>query len=145
MTHLKVKLSIAGLILAAAVGYLAYAGMQKGWVYTLSVEQYLASPDKHQQRVRLCGTVAPEALEIRKAQLTASFFVKGQQKQIPVLYKGVVPDMFQAGAEVVVEGKQDATGVFQADTLLTKCASKYEERPKDHPQVGPATAKGGAS
>jgi len=48
----------------------------------------------------------------------------------------VVPDMFKSGAEIVVEGKQDAAGVFQADVLMTKCASKYEDMPKDHPQVG---------
>ena len=51
-------------------------------------------------------------------------------------------ELFQAGAEVIVEGQQDAAGVFQADTLLTKCASKYEEMPKDHPKVGQNAATG---
>ena len=142
MTHLKMKLAVAGLIFAGAVGYLAYAGMQKGWVYTLGVEQYLASPEKHQQRVRLCGTVGAEGVVVQKAQLAARFFLKGEHQQIAVAYKGVVPDMFQAGAEVIVEGQQDAAGVFQADTLLTKCASKYEEMPKDHPKVGQNAATG---
>jgi cytochrome c-type biogenesis protein CcmE len=135
MTHIKAKLTVAGLILIGAVGYLAYAGMQKGWVYTLGVEQYLASPEKQHQRIRLCGTVASDALEIQRAQLTARFFIKGQEKKLPVLYKGVVPDMFKAGSEIIVEGKQNDAGVFQADVLLTKCASKYEEMPKEHPQV----------
>ena len=118
--------------------------MQNGWVHTLGVDQYLASPEKHHQRIRLCGVVATEGVVVQKAQLVARFFIKGANQQIPVAYKGVVPDMFKAGAEVVVEGKQDDAGVFQADVLMTKCASKYEEMPKEHPQVGQDRKNGGA-
>jgi cytochrome c-type biogenesis protein CcmE len=45
---------------------------------------------------------------------------------MPVVYSGVVPDIFQAGAQVVVEGKLGSNGVFQAQTLLTKCPSKFQ-------------------
>lgn len=137
MTHAKLKFGVAGVILAGAVAYLAFAGMQKGWVYTLGVDQYITQTAQHGQRVRLCGTVAEQDLDIHKAQLLAGFNLHGQAKDIRVAYKGVVPDMFKGGAEVVVEGKQDAAGVFQADVLMTKCASKYEDMPKDHPPVKP--------
>jgi len=135
MTHLKVKLGIAGVILAGAVTYLAIAGMQKGWVYTMGVEQYLDQTTQHGQRIRICGTVAPHEIDIQAAQLRANFYIKGTDKELRVAYKGVVPDLFKEGAEVVVEGKQDAAGVFQADVLMTKCASKYEGMPTDHPPV----------
>ena len=147
MTHLKFKLAVAGVVLAGAVCYLGFAGMQKGWVYTLGVDQYLAQTDKHTQRVRLCGIVGEDSLDVKKAQLTAKFFIKGTSHKVPVSYKGVIPDMFKAGSEVIIEGKQDAAGTFQADVLMCKCASKYEEMPKDHPAVhGDAAAnpeKGG--
>jgi len=143
MTHLKTKLSVAAVVLACAVGYLAYAGMQKGWVYTLGVDQYLASPEHQASRVRLCGLVSDQHLEIKKSALTAKFMIKGESKSLAVLYKGVIPDMFKAGAEVIVEGKRDpATQVFTADLLMTKRASKYEENgsgekmPPSHPPVG---------
>ncbi len=132
MSQMKIKLGIAGVILAGAVTYLAIAGMQKGWVYTMGVEQYLAQAD-HSQRVRICGTVAAEGVEIQAAQMRANFYIKGTDKQLRVAYKGAVPDLFKAGAEIVIEGKLDSAGVFQADSLLTKCASKYEGRPTDHP------------
>ena len=134
MTHGKIKLGIAGVILAGAVTYLAVSGMQKGWVYTVGVEQYLALPE-HGKRIRICGTVAPHELEINKAQLAANFYIKGTDKELRVAYKGVVPDLFKEGAEIIVEGKEDAAGVFQADVLMTKCASKYEGMPADHPVV----------
>jgi len=72
--------------------------------------------------------------------LTAIFTVTGKTGRIPVAYHGVIPDMFKAGVEVVVEGKMDDTGVFQANVLMTKCASKYEgeektHQPENHPVV----------
>jgi cytochrome c-type biogenesis protein CcmE len=138
VTHVKTKMSVAGAVLVCAIGYLGFAGVQKGWVYQMEVDQYLASANEQGMRVRLVGTAAEEGLEVKKAQLTATFMLKGEKSQVPVRYKGVIPDMFKAGGEVVVEGKKDAAGVFQADVLMTKCASKYEEKPAGHPVDGNA-------
>ena len=135
MTHMKLKLSAAGVILAGALAYLSFAGMQAGMVYTLPVDQYVHDSQHQSQRVRLCGTVGEKDLEMHKAQLWAKFILKGDKNTVPVYFKGVVPDMFKAGSEVVVEGKRDAAGVFQSDVLMTKCASKYEEQPNGHPKV----------
>lgn len=137
MTHLKLKLGLAGLIFAGALGYLAYAGAQKGWVYTLGVDTYVASPEQQGQRVRLCGLVGEKDLVVAKAQLSAAFWLMGEKESIAVKYKGVVPDLFKAGVEVLVEGKKDAGGVFVADVMMTKCASKYEESPQGHPTSRP--------
>jgi cytochrome c-type biogenesis protein CcmE len=128
------------------VGYLAFAGAQKGWVYTLGVDQYVADPAQQAQRVRLCGKVGDDQLDVHKAQLTAHFLIKGEHQSIPVAFHGVIPDMFKAGCEVIIEGKRDASGTFQADLLMTKCASKYEDIPKGHPAVTQDVAgKGGPS
>lgn len=147
MTHMRLKLSIAGVILAGAVAYLAFAGfagVQRGWVYTMGVDQYLVTADQHAKRTRLCGKVSPDAIEVHKAQLTAKFRLKGEKEFITVAYHGVIPDMFKADAEVIVEGQQDSAGVFNADTLITKCASKYEEMPKGHPTVNSITTQAAA-
>ena len=120
MTNLRIKLAVAGLVLAGAVSYLAYAGMQKGWVYTLGVDQYVAQTQQHEERIRLCGTVGTEQLEVRKAQLSAKFVIKGEHQQIPVAYKGVVPDMFKAGAEVIIEGKPSAPANTRKGPRLTR-------------------------
>jgi cytochrome c-type biogenesis protein CcmE len=50
-------------------------------------------------------------------------------KTVQVLYRGVVPDTFQAGREIVVTGKMEGgTFVAKRDTLLTKCPSKFESK-----------------
>lgn len=45
---------------------------------------------------------------------------------VPVLYRGSVPDLFKSGRDIVVRGEL-RSGVFvaRADTLVTKCPSKY--------------------
>ena len=59
-------------------------------------------------------------------QLLAKFNLAGESTTLPVVYHGGIPDLFKADSEVIVEGRMDATGLFQADVLMTKCASKYQ-------------------
>jgi cytochrome c-type biogenesis protein CcmE len=42
-----------------------------------------------------------------------------------VAYRGILPDMFAAGREVVVEGRY-GDGALAARQILTSCPSKYE-------------------
>ena len=136
------KFAIAAVCVLAAIAYLASAGVKKGWAYYLTVDQFGAETRFHDQRVKLCGTVATEEFEVHRGLMTANFRVKGQSSSLPVIYHGAIPDMFRQGAEVVVEGKLNQSGVFVADHLLTKCASKYDAQsgngaamPAGHPVV----------
>jgi len=135
MNRTAIKLLIGGVILVGAVSYLAWAGMKEGWAtYHLSVDAFLKDTQHHGQRVRLFGKVAEEGLASNPGRLSASFVLLGESGRVNVAYKGVVPDLFKAGAEVVVEGTLDKQGTFQSDVLMTKCASKYDS--KEHPQNG---------
>jgi cytochrome c-type biogenesis protein CcmE len=120
------KIAVAAVMLSGAFGYLAYAGMQKGWVYLVSVEQYAADPQLASQRVRLHGKVAADGFEASRAGMTAKFNLTSGAASLAIAYRGTIPDLFAAGRDVVVEGKRDSSGVFKADVLMTKCASKYE-------------------
>ena len=128
MRHVRMKLLVGGLVLAGAVAYLAVAGVRSGWVYYVAVDEFVGEAAVVGQRVRLTGTVAEEGLEVKPGAMAAKFELAGQRRRVAVRYRGAVPDLFKAGAPVVVEGKLDDAGVFQADKLLTKCASKYEAR-----------------
>jgi cytochrome c-type biogenesis protein CcmE len=127
MTKVHVKLIIGGLVLAAAVGYLGYAGINAGKSYYLSVDDYMSSDEHHNQRVRLYGNVGDEGLVLSPKTANAKFVLLGETKKIEVRYSGVVPDMFEAGGEVLVLGRIGDDGVFEATQVMTKCASKYTE------------------
>jgi cytochrome c-type biogenesis protein CcmE len=125
MSTIRRKLLLAGTVLIAAVGYLGYAGVKAGWVYFLDVDQFVADQSLRTQRVRLHGKV--DSSGFSAVNLDARFNLLGKGESLRVAYHGVIPDMFQAGRDVVVEGRFDAkSNVFVADVLMTKCASKYE-------------------
>ena len=68
------------------------------------------------------------ARNLEKMHLT--FILAGSKNEIPVYYEGSVPDNFAENRVVVVEGRLDTTGVFLADTLITKCEWKYKVKVK---------------
>ena len=88
------------------------------------------------QTYRLNGIVSKGAPTNAAAQAIAAegvrFEVQDQDdasKTVQVLYRGVVPDTFQAGREIVVTGKMEGdTFVARRDTLLTKCPSKFQSK-----------------
>lgn len=126
MSPQRTKVIVGGLLLVMAVAYLAYAGVRSGHVYCVDVDQFLLDAHYHDIRVRINGSVSPDGLAIHRGQMQVRFVLLGQGGRMPVAYTGIVPDMFKPGHEVFVEGRLDGDGVFQADTLLTKCASKYD-------------------
>ncbi len=141
MTHAQKKLIIGGLVLACAVGYLGVTGARSGWVYFLDVDTFVAEAqtvaDRPAKRARVHGIVSEAGADVRPAELYAKFDLLGETSSLPIEYRGPIPDLFEPGNEVVVEGACDDRGVFVADVLMTKCASKYESDPGTH------TAQGG--
>ena len=54
-----------------------------------------------------------------------NFIISDGKQSMAITYSGVVPDIFNVGIQVVVEGHYGGVGTFQAQTLLTKCPSKF--------------------
>ena len=137
MNRMTLKLSAAAIVLVGAIGYLAMAGMKEGWVqYHLTVDAFRADARFQSQRVRLAGKVDDENVVLGAGKLGATFDLIGIAASVPVNYKGVLPDLFKPGCEVVVEGRLDPAGIFQADLLMTKCASKYDSEQNPHGAKG---------
>lgn len=137
MTRMRIKLIGAGLVIVGAAAVLAFSGMRDGWVYFLPVDEYVADQGRWTERVRLHGKVGTDEFAVDRAGLSAGFHLCGETKNVRVAYHGVIPEMFDAGRDVVVEGRRDGQGVFQADTLMTKCASKYESADGQAPHGDP--------
>ncbi len=137
MTPIRMKLIAAGLVIIGAATFLAYSGMRDGWVYFLPVDEFVSSQARWGERVRLHGRVGEQNLAIDRVGLNAQFDLCGKSSSLHVAYTGVIPEMFDASRDVVVEGRRDAQGVFVADTLMTKCASKYESGEGQAPHADP--------
>jgi len=75
-------------------------------------------------RIRLGGMVKDGSV-VRGDGLRIRFEVTDGKAEIPVVYQGVVPDLFREGQGVVAEGSLDNSGVFDADTILAKHDETY--------------------
>ena len=60
------------------------------------------------------------------------FTVTDGARTYPVTYRGITPDTFTDGVDVVLEGRLAHDGTFRATTVLAKCASRYEDAPKKY-------------
>lgn len=125
---LNKKLLIGGLILAVAVGYLIFTAMRGNaaeyFVTVGELNQHAAQVDGKQ--VRVGGDVVPGTIHKGGPGGAITFEVTDGTLTMPVVYHGVLPDIFSDNVQVVVEGTYHQNGAFQADTLLTKCPSRFE-------------------
>lgn len=127
MSQQHIKLSIGAAVVVAAVAYLMFSGTTGSTAYFLTV------PELHQKvltlqgvPVRVAGKVTTDPIHWDVQSLSLSFSIGDGTVRIPVSYRGVKPDMFQAGADVIVEGKIGQDGTLAASTLMTSCPSKYQ-------------------
>lgn len=79
------------------------------------------------ERVRLGGMVKLGSLE-RGDNLQIRFEVTDGNKDFPVSYRGIVPDLFREGQGVIAEGHVEPGGTFQAETVLAKHDENYMPR-----------------
>jgi len=123
----KKKFIIGTVIVVAAIAVLAWTAFGEGATYYLTTGELAAQgDDAYGQSVRVAGAIAAGTIEIDQGTRTLKFDVRDDGGQLPVVYKGTVPDTFQEGNDVVVEGTLGTDGVFQAKTLVVKCPSRYE-------------------
>jgi cytochrome c-type biogenesis protein CcmE len=74
---------------------------------------------------RIGGLVEEGSVKREKDGLTVNFVITDTHKSIPVVYKGILPDLFKEGKGVVAQGKVGANGVMFADEVLAKHDENY--------------------
>lgn len=122
----KHKPILISMVVVSVVGYLIYTGLRDTMTYYLTVSEVLAQPlATRNQTLRLGGSVSPGSVAWDPKNLKLRFVIKDGKTGITVDYKGVVPDSFKPGREVIVEGIYTGNGIFKAQTIMPKCASKY--------------------
>ncbi|HLA24733.1 MAG TPA: cytochrome c maturation protein CcmE [bacterium] len=127
-TNRKILAAVVVFVLAGA--YLAYSGARNSMAYYLTVGELLDRVGTVRDAdVRLSGTVSGGTIARDPVAGTLAFEVTDGTRRLPVRYRGVVPDAFKDGAEVVVEGRFDGQ-TFTAARLFAKCPSKFEAADK---------------
>jgi cytochrome c-type biogenesis protein CcmE len=127
------KFLVGGITVAGLVGYLMFTGMQDSMVYYHTpaelVQKVAVDPSYREVAVKVGGSVMPGSVHFDNRTLDLRFTILDiatGKARFPVHYQGPLPDTFEQGRDVVVTGRLDDQGVFQATSLLTKCGSRYE-------------------
>ena len=110
-------------------GVLVYQATQTTSALVLSPSEVFAKGVGYNlKRIRVGGRVVDPIQYQTEPQMILSFNVKnpaGGEEIVPVVYRGLKPDMFAAGRDVLIDGDY-LSGTIQAAKLQTQCPSKYE-------------------
>lgn len=132
------KFFVGAVAVLGTVGYLMVTGMKDSMIYYHTpaelVAKVAADPSYRDLGVKVGGRVAPGTVAFDQQTLDLRFDVidiESGTTAFPVHYQGPLPDTFEEGRDVVIEGRFTAAGTFEATTVLTKCGSRYEAVEED--------------
>jgi cytochrome c-type biogenesis protein CcmE len=124
-------------LLGAATG-LVLSAFSDNLVFFYGPSELVAKGIGPGHRIRVGGLVEDHSLTHESDGHSVGFRVTDGKTDIPVVYDGVLPDLFREGQGVVAEGRMRPDGVFAASSVLAKHDEKYMP-----PEVADALKKAG--
>ena len=123
--HKRLIAIVAGLALIAVAAGLVLNAFRGNVVFFFSPSDVVANKAPQKGDFRIGGMVETGSLKKSADGLTVQFVVTDTAKSIPVVYKGLLPDLFKEGKGVVTQGSLGADGVFHANQVLAKHDENY--------------------
>ncbi|MCC7282629.1 MAG: cytochrome c maturation protein CcmE [Acetobacteraceae bacterium] len=117
-------LLLAGLGLGSATA-LTLAAFQDNLVFFHSPSDIAAKPPRPGQAIRIGGLVEAGSVARGEAGHEIRFRITDGAHEVPVVYQGVLPDLFREGQGVVANGALDPSGVFRAREILARHDETY--------------------
>jgi cytochrome c-type biogenesis protein CcmE len=150
----RLALVAAGLATLALAAWLVLSAFKQNMVFFFTPTQVQAGEAPKGRSFRIGGMVLAGSLKRQADGVTVSFVVTDTAQDLPVTYRGILPDLFREGKGVVAQGKLDADGRFVADEVLAKHdenymppeaanALKQARNGQVRPQAMPAPKEGG--
>jgi cytochrome c-type biogenesis protein CcmE len=139
--HRYLKFGIAISLIVMTLIYLVVLGIGEGKSYYVTIKELHTMRDKqgndvYKKSLRVAGNVLPGSIKMSGPQ--ADFQLVENDETLRVVYKGSEPppDTFKDNAQALAVGVYKRDGVFYANELQAKCASKYA--PQQQPGAAPA-------
>lgn len=137
MAAARTKFLVGGALVLGTASYLMATSIQDTGVYYLTptelASRLAADSGFRSVGVKVGARVVPGSIQRAPGGKEYAFTVTDGARVVPVVYRGIAPDTFTDGVDVVIEGRMGADGTFRATTLLAKCASRYENAPGEDP------------
>ena len=123
--HKRIGIILVGLAGLSLAAFLVASAFRENLVFFFSPTQVAAKEAPVDRTFRIGGLVEDGTLKRDSDGLTVRFTVTDTAASIPVVYKGILPDLFKEGRGCVAQGKIGADGVFQAEQVLAKHDENY--------------------
>ena len=116
---------VAGLATLGIAATLVLNAFQSNLVFFFTPTQIAANEVPRDRAFRVGGLVEAGSVVREKDALTVRFKVTDTAKTIPVVYSGILPDLFREGKGVVAQGRLLPDGTFKATEVLAKHDENY--------------------
>jgi cytochrome c-type biogenesis protein CcmE len=136
--HRRLAFVAAGMVGLGGAAALVLSAFEENLVFFYGPSELAEMDMPEGRRFRLGGLVEEGSVRRLDDGLTVTFRVTDLATATPVVYKGVLPDLFREGQGVVTEGTLTADGVFRAEGVLAKHDENYMP-----PEVAEALRKSG--
>ena len=119
---------VVGLALLGAATGLTLLALEDNIALFQSPSDLLAQAPPADRALRLGGLVEEDSIERLSDGITVTFRITDGAHAVPVVYTGLLPNLFREGQGVVAQGRLDAEGRFTADEILAKHDENYMPR-----------------
>jgi cytochrome c-type biogenesis protein CcmE len=132
------KFAALVVVIVGTLIWLATAGIKENQTYYKTIAELGQMGDQaYSRRLRVGGDISEGSI-VRKGNVV-EFMLVQEKLNLKVAYDGSdpLPDTFRGGAQALADGKMGRDGVFHANKIQAKCASKYEAKPGGKPAPAP--------
>ena len=121
--HKRALMIVGALATLAIAAVLILNALNSNIALYVTPSEVAAGKAPKGQTFRIGGMVKDGSL--KRDELVVHFIITDLVKEIPVSYKGILPDLFKEGKGAVVQGKLDPDGQFVASEVLAKHDENY--------------------
>ncbi|OYU30252.1 MAG: cytochrome c biogenesis protein CcmE [Comamonadaceae bacterium PBBC2] len=132
-----------GLLLLCGALFFVLNAFQSNLVFFFTPSQVVAGEAPQSGAFRVGGLVKPGSIE--RNGMAVAFVVTDTQREVPVRYVGLLPDLFKEGKGVVAQGRLEGGQLFVASEVLAKHDENYMPPEAQHALDQAAKARTGAA
>ena len=123
--HKRIALILGGVAVLGTATALVLNALNSNMAFFFSPSEVVQQKAPVNKEFRVGGLVEEGSLKRQSDGLTVHFKVTDTARAIPVVYTGILPDLFKEGKGVVAQGRLGEDGVFRAREVLAKHDENY--------------------
>jgi cytochrome c-type biogenesis protein CcmE len=137
-----VKFAALIVVILGTLAWLAASGTNDTKSYYKTIAEISAMGDQAlEKRIRVTGNVEEGSITRRGKEVEFTLIEENRKLRVVYASSEPLPDTFRDGSQALADGKLGRDGVFHANKIAAKCASKYEAKPGENMKEAPVNKR----